>query len=200
MTFGEKMRALMAERGVSLRALAKTLPADPGHLSRISRDLKPPSDDMAAQIDHALGADGTLTALARTSPARPALTPDDEERLLLAARRPVRTDLKVVESLAVVLDAQRRIEDSVGSAPLLEPVRANLVVLRRLVIEARGPVRVKVVHVAAQWAQFYGWLRANVGDLAGGTDGSIARLSGLWRAVTSIWCRRSCPSRGISRG
>lgn len=161
-TFGEKMRALMAERGVSLRALAKTLPVDPGHLSRISRDLRPPSDEMAAQIDQALGADGELIVLARNSPARPALTPDDEERLLLAARRPVRIDPVVIQSLGTVLDAQRRIEDSVGSASLLEPVRAQVAAIACMVAGARGEVRVALLDIAAQWAQFAGWLHASL--------------------------------------
>jgi transcriptional regulator with XRE-family HTH domain len=62
MTFGESMRALMAERGISLRKLAKTIPADVGHLSRISRDLKPPSAEMAERIDTALDARGRLAA------------------------------------------------------------------------------------------------------------------------------------------
>jgi tetratricopeptide (TPR) repeat protein len=85
MTFGESMRAFMVERDISLRALAKTIPADLGHLSRISRDLKRPSQEMAESIDTALNAGGALAALRRTpglqqTPHGP-LTPDDDERL-----------------------------------------------------------------------------------------------------------------------
>lgn len=97
-----------------------------------------------------------------------AFTPDDEERLVLATRNPGRIDLVVVDSLAAILAAQRRTEDSVGSAPLLKPVRAQLDTIQDLAIETRGPIRPKVVGVAAQWAQFYGWLQANTGDLSAG--------------------------------
>lgn len=45
MTFGESMRTLMAERGISLRKLSALIPADLGYLSKISRDLKPLSKD-----------------------------------------------------------------------------------------------------------------------------------------------------------
>jgi hypothetical protein len=86
MTFGESMRALMAERGISLRMLAKTIPADVGHLSKVSRDLKPPSAQMAERIDASLDAGGTLAALRRNSGRRQMLngrfTRDDEERLV----------------------------------------------------------------------------------------------------------------------
>jgi transcriptional regulator with XRE-family HTH domain len=67
MTFGERMRELMAERGVSLRSLAKHVPCDIGYLSKISNDHKPPSKRLADLIDQALGADGTLAALRSTT-------------------------------------------------------------------------------------------------------------------------------------
>jgi hypothetical protein len=36
------------------------------------------------------------------------------------------------------------------------------------VIDARGPIRPKVVNIGAQWAQFHGWLMANTGNLVEG--------------------------------
>jgi transcriptional regulator with XRE-family HTH domain len=172
-TFGERMRSLMAERGVSLRRLAKTVHYDAGGLSKVSRDLKSPSPEMARALDDALNGGGELIALApdRTRLWRPpstlngAFTPDVEERLLLAAKRPARVDSTVVESLSTILAAQRRTEDVIGSAPLVEPVRAQLAVIEHLVTEARGGIRTKVVDVAAQWAQFEAWLQANLGHL-----------------------------------
>jgi transcriptional regulator with XRE-family HTH domain len=170
MTFGALMLRLMTERGVSLRALARTIHYDVGGLSKVSRDLRRPSLDMAAALDDALGADGQLAALA--SPGTPlwmppdALTPDDEERLRLAAQRPKRLDLSVIEALAATLATQRHLEDVIGSAPLVEPVGAQLAMIERLVIEARGTIRPKVVGVAAQWAQFAAWLHISTGNRA----------------------------------
>jgi transcriptional regulator with XRE-family HTH domain len=64
MTFGQRMCELMTERGISLRKLAKAVPCDSGHLSKIARDLKPPSTSLAARIDTALDANGELAATA----------------------------------------------------------------------------------------------------------------------------------------
>ncbi|WP_131738643.1 XRE family transcriptional regulator [Actinomadura roseirufa] len=90
-----------------------------------------------------------------------AFTPDDEQRLVAASRRPARTDLAVVTSLAAVLAAQRRLEDIIGSDALLAPVREQLATVEELVRGARGSIRPKVMDVAAQWAQFAAWLNAS---------------------------------------
>jgi transcriptional regulator with XRE-family HTH domain len=176
MTFGERMRALMAERGISLRQLAKTVHYDVGGLSKVSRDLKPPSPQMARALDDALDASGELVALApiRTVLWRPpsatetltgTSTPDDEQRLMAAAQTPRKHDPGVVDALAAVLADQRRTEDLLGSAPLIQPVKAQLGVVETLAIEAHGDLRLRVVDIAAQWAQFLAWLHASIGDL-----------------------------------
>lgn len=95
-------------------------------------------------------------------------TPDDEERLDLAGSSPQRHDPGVVDALGVVLNGQRRTEDVIGSAPLIEAVRGQLAVVSGLVGEARGEPRKKIVHIASQWAQFYGWLQSNTGNLTVG--------------------------------
>ncbi len=92
--------------------------------------------------------------------------PDDEERTILAARHPRRYDPGVVDALATVLSGQRRTEDMIGSASLIEPVKAQLVVVRDLVTEARGELRGEVLDIGSQWAQFAGWLHASVGRLS----------------------------------
>jgi tetratricopeptide (TPR) repeat protein len=170
-TFGEKLRALMAERGRSLRGLAKEIHYDPGYLSKVVNDRKRPPSGMAELLDTALDAGGELVALVPSrrvwnTPAGQAggITPDDEERLIEAARRPSRVDTAVVGALATVLDGQRRAEDAIGSAAVLAPVRAQLAVVENLLVEARGPIRSGLLDVAAQWAQFGGWLSASTGE------------------------------------
>lgn len=97
--------------------------------------------------------------------ARP-LTPDDRERLNLAVVRPSRIDTGVVDALARVLEVQRRAEDAVGSGMMIAPVHGQLQTIEHLARDARGPVRPALIDVAAQWAQFAGWLYANTGKLA----------------------------------
>ncbi|MEV6982720.1 XRE family transcriptional regulator [Sphaerisporangium sp. NPDC051017] len=94
------------------------------------------------------------------------LTLDDEERLVRAARAPRRLDSAVIDSLAVVLAEQRRTEDRIGSVPLIAPVRAQLAVAEKLVSDARGPLRGRMLDLGGQWAQFAGWLHASAGRWA----------------------------------
>src|SRR5512139_121525 len=72
-------------------------------------------------------------------------THDDQERIVLATRSPVRIDPRVISDLSTILAAQRRTEDAIGSAPLLAPVSGQLAGIRHLAAEARGPLRPKMV-------------------------------------------------------
>ena len=101
-------------------------------------------------------------------PTGDVLSPDDRERVQLAVARPARVDAAVVDALGRVLAVQRRAEDSVGSALMIAPVHGQLETIEHLTRDARGPVRTPLVNVAAQWAQFAGWLYANTGKLAKG--------------------------------
>jgi transcriptional regulator with XRE-family HTH domain len=81
MTFGERLRQLMAERDISLRKLAKMIPYDLGNLSKVRNDQKPPSEKLADRLDDLLNAGGELVSLRRSSLALPTsrgeLSPDD---------------------------------------------------------------------------------------------------------------------------
>ncbi|MQA84090.1 MAG: helix-turn-helix domain-containing protein [Streptosporangiales bacterium] len=175
-SFAERLRALMDRRGIGVRALARKVPCDPGHVSKLRSGREKPSHELARLLDDILDARGELAALVPARPKREngadaglavvqpnggSITPDDEERLAQAARAPSRLDLRAVDSLAAILAEQRRLEDRVGSAPLVAPVRAQLATLEAVVIQARGPVRPRVLDVAAQWAEFAGWLNTN---------------------------------------
>jgi transcriptional regulator with XRE-family HTH domain len=157
--FGEQLRRLLAERGVSQGEAARRVPCDSGYVSKLASGGKRPSPEMAARLDQILEADGALAALAPSVP--PAAGQDGRERLAWARQHPRRIDHATVGSLASVLAAQRRAEDTLGSAAMIKPVAAQLAVVGDLVTEARGPVRPALVDVAGQWAQFAGWLHAS---------------------------------------
>jgi transcriptional regulator with XRE-family HTH domain len=71
-SFGARMRELLAEQGLSLNRLSKQVHYNVGYLSKIARDLKRPSDEVARRLDEALGAGGALLALVppRVRPSR----------------------------------------------------------------------------------------------------------------------------------
>jgi tetratricopeptide (TPR) repeat protein len=62
--FGGEMARLMAARGIGVRALARQVHYNPGHISNLRSGKARPSAEMARDLDRALGADGVLAALA----------------------------------------------------------------------------------------------------------------------------------------
>ncbi|RKS70727.1 helix-turn-helix protein [Actinomadura pelletieri DSM 43383] len=65
--FGERLRALMAERGISQRELARRVPCNSGYLSRLASGKRVASESLVRKLDDLLDADGDLVALARTA-------------------------------------------------------------------------------------------------------------------------------------
>lgn len=93
-TFGQAIRRLSGE--LPLRELARRANINPGHLSRMARDLRPPTLQAATALDRALGTGGELAALVPDKrPERWSLDgglwrPQDSERLAaaIAAAKP----------------------------------------------------------------------------------------------------------------
>ena len=76
--FAAEIRRLMAERGMSLRGLAKAANYDPSYLSKVLSGHKPSSPYLAARLDDALSAGGTIRDAAQQPlprQARKASTP-----------------------------------------------------------------------------------------------------------------------------
>lgn len=60
MEFGSRLGALRRERGLSLRALATRIHYSGSYLHDIEHGRKPPTPDLAAALDEALDAHGSL--------------------------------------------------------------------------------------------------------------------------------------------
>ncbi|MCO6010039.1 helix-turn-helix transcriptional regulator [Actinoallomurus purpureus] len=105
-------------------------------------------------------------------------TPDDEERLIRAARNPSRVDAAVVADLSGTLAGQRRIEDMIGSAAIIEPAKEQLKLAVRLLREARGSLARDLAATASETSQFNGWLHTATGhhDAAGALYDQALRL------------------------
>jgi transcriptional regulator with XRE-family HTH domain len=67
--FGERLVALMDQRGLSLREVAHRVPCSPAHLSNLAHGRTGVSGQLAARLDGMLDASGELAALA-APPAR----------------------------------------------------------------------------------------------------------------------------------
>ncbi|MGH3222563.1 MAG: helix-turn-helix domain-containing protein [Streptosporangiaceae bacterium] len=80
--FASEVRRLMAERGISLRALARASSYDPSYLSKVLSGHKPVSPYLAARLDDVLGADGQVREAAASAPpggARHSQAPDPDD-------------------------------------------------------------------------------------------------------------------------
>lgn len=196
MGFAERLRALMAEHGVSERALARQVVCDRSYIHLLKHGKRHPGARMAQRLDDALDAGGELAVLVPyKGPARRSVlaggvlaggvlaladtllfggvADEDRDRIGWTARHPSQVDAATVDSLAGVLAAQRCAEDRAGPLAVMTPVLAQLAVIEDLVRQARGAVRPALVNVAQQWAQFAAYLHRDTGDV----DGDRARLS-----------------------
>lgn len=136
-TFGERMKTLMAERGISLRKLARTIDYDVGYLSKVANGHKRPSRAMAERIAAALGAGDTLAALlSATAVALDSVpTTDDEIQALELARRASASDVgnETITRLELAVDDLAIAYPGTPPAELLDRVRRHLDYVGRLV-------------------------------------------------------------------
>jgi transcriptional regulator with XRE-family HTH domain len=78
--FGERVLALAQERGLSLRELARRVPCDASHLSKVVHGRKRPSARVAGRLDDVLEAAGELVVLAGAVEAAPEDDAPGQER------------------------------------------------------------------------------------------------------------------------
>ena len=151
--FADLLRTLRADTGLSLAKLGAAAHVARGYIHHLEHGRRWPSRTFVDALDRALGAEGVLlnawtAADGHTHGPQPA-NPDDQERLALAAHNPRRVDEATVSALADVFAATRRLEDSTGSAAVLPGVRHHVALARRLLTDARLPVRdLSLIHIS----------------------------------------------------
>ncbi|WFE40527.1 helix-turn-helix transcriptional regulator [Micromonospora sp. WMMD998] len=171
--FGSELRRLRMAAGFSLRQVAPLVLSSRGHLHDLETGRRQPTVDLAGRLDAVLNADGILSGMLHQAPM-----PADPERLAYVAEHPRAVDPATLDALAESLAAHRRLEDTLGAASLLPAIRAQLDMVSALAAETAGTLRSQVVDVAAQWAQFGGWLYA---------ASDRRRLAGRWYGVALEW-------------
>jgi transcriptional regulator with XRE-family HTH domain len=129
---------------------------NPGYLSQIENGTRVPSQRVVTALSEALGVHVVAPAAVKPEPV------------------PTCVSSETPGILTGILAGQRRLEDVTGSAPLVGPTLAQLGVIAGMLHDARGPVRRELLHIAAQWAVFTGWLCT-----ATGRHGSAVRAFNL---------------------
>jgi transcriptional regulator with XRE-family HTH domain len=99
--FGARVLVLAEARGLSLRELARRVPCDASHLSKVVHGRKRPSARVAARLDDALEAAGELVILAGAVEA----APDDDapEQGQAPGRRPADGQAVTAEGMTLTL-------------------------------------------------------------------------------------------------
>jgi transcriptional regulator with XRE-family HTH domain len=160
-SFGDELRRLRRAAGLSQPQLATLVPISQTSLSRYENGRQSPDPGTVDRLEEILETNGVLRALAGELPARArGAAPDDRDRLSFVAKHPRSVDERALAALSRVLAESRLMEDQFGPHLVLEPACGYLRVVERLALDARGALRPRVVDVAAQWAQFAGWLHA----------------------------------------
>ncbi len=144
---GDEIRAARQALGLSLRETARRAHVNAGYLSQIENGNRIPSAAVLRALGDVLVADLRLPVPVSVDP--------------------VRADPAALGLLAGVLVGQRRLEDAIGARPIRTAVDAQARAVSAMVALARGPLRPAVLDVAAQWAQFAGWLHTATGDYEG---------------------------------
>ena len=153
--FGDVLRRIMEERGLSVRKLAALINQSRSVVHSWMQGKTVPNPTEAERVDQLLHAGGILAAAARMPGANGAA-----ERIAYVAAAPRAVDSKTVEALTSTLASMRRLEDSIGAERLIVVTAEPLRLVDDLADEARGTIRGSVVDLAGQWEQFAGWLRA----------------------------------------
>jgi len=128
-TFGERMRALMDERGMSLRSVAEIVHYDKSYLSKVINGHKPVTPKFAKAVDDALDAAGELADLAPHSDGLGDADPEDDEiNALELDRRATASDVgaETLERLELAVDDLATAYPGTPPAELLARVRRHL--------------------------------------------------------------------------
>ncbi|QOC92567.1 XRE family transcriptional regulator [Micromonospora craniellae] len=173
--FAAELRRLREERGLSLRQLAAVVNHGKSLIHQFESGQTKPTVEIAARLDRALQAQGALAGMVSTAP-------EVGERLAFAALRPHHVDSAAVNALGNLLAGYRRLEDAIGSGPVMGAVRMQLDTVVSLLRDAPVGTRAEMADMAAQWAQFAGWLGIARGD---------TRAATVWHARALQWANEA---------
>ncbi len=156
------LSALLGAAQMDQKTLARTAKVSRGYLSELVNGKKAPSLQVATALDDALDGGGRLIDLVTCG-----VTDDENGAVAAASQDPRRVSTEALAALQSGLAADRDLDDMIGSAGVLAAAAAKGEVVTGLADNVAGVHRRPVLYVAAQYAQFLGWLHISVGAWPG---------------------------------
>ena len=165
--FGEELRRLLAERGVSLRNIARQVECSPGYLSNVASGRKPLTPSLAVRLDRVLGTGDQLIAYALRPEPKYSSGPDID-----LIRRGLDDTLSEGAMAQAALDDWERMVIRYGRATrdqpagaLLNGISADLTELKLTLRRYRSASALRqLTRIAAQMAGLMGLTFIKVGD------------------------------------
>ncbi|MFE7278565.1 helix-turn-helix domain-containing protein [Streptomyces sp. NPDC057623] len=174
--FGQRVRAALKERRMSIRAASRAMNYDHAFLSRVLAGKQLPSIELAESLDRLLGTDGEVVALAarlldgetHTQPSVPTLDdflPEGDPLSLLTVRSPRRVGVGEVTDLQKRVHGLRLADDVLAGGDLIGPALRELRSTVRLYREnthTEEVGRALLVQIG-ELAQIAGWIASDAG-------------------------------------
>ncbi|MEU8823536.1 helix-turn-helix transcriptional regulator [Streptomyces sp. NPDC048636] len=215
--FSQRVRDLLRDRGMSVRAVARQLNYDHAYLSRVLSGKQQPSAQLITGLDNLLQANGELATLAaRVAP--PTVSPEATDTPALTDRMLTLNEARGADLAQAIRETSHRLialDNELNGVSIAEPAgRAFKVVHRRLGAGDYDSRHERDIQsAAAELAEVAGWAlwdaeredaaqRFNhealfLADLAG--DRSIALLTLQNMAMQSEWRGRNQEALSIAR-
>ncbi|MFI9757647.1 multiprotein-bridging factor 1 family protein [Streptomyces sp. NPDC051963] len=176
--FGQRVRAALKERRMSIRAASRAMNYDHAFLSRVLAGKQLPSIELAESLDRLLDAGGEVVALAarlldgdgksHTQPTVPTLDdflPEGDPLSLLTVRSPRRVGVGEVTDLQKRVHGLRLADDVLAGGDLIGPALRELRKTVRLYREnthTEEVGRALLVQIG-ELAQIAGWIASDAG-------------------------------------
>lgn len=174
--FGQRVRAALRERRLSIRAASRLMNYDHAFLSRVLAGKQLPSIELAESLDRLLDTDGEVVALAARlldgdgTSSTPAPTLDDflpegDPLSLLTVRSPRRVGVGEVLDLQKRVHGLRLADDVLAGGDLIGPALRELRSTVRLYRENThtGEVGRALLVQIGELAQIAGWIASDAG-------------------------------------
>ncbi|MCX4904597.1 helix-turn-helix transcriptional regulator [Streptomyces sp. NBC_00878] len=175
--FRQRVRELLAERSLSMRAAAKAARYDIAYLSRVLNGKQSPSVQLAKALDDLLGAKGELVTLASGNPLdtpavetvnRASITdflPDNDPLAPLKVRHGRRIGAGDVTDLAGRVHGLRLADDVLAGGDLIRPAKRELKSAVKLYREGSHTEEIgrALLSQIGELAQIAGWIASDAG-------------------------------------